>query len=112
MRRRELLGIRLAGCIHGPTRPSAHAVVGVLEILGTADAEAKTRSEVFAQALQQSGWPVGGNLKQVVQIASNISSFNLIFFHAPTCPVRSPGARTHAGASSNSAGLDSSAPLS
>ena len=36
-------------------------VVGVLEILGSA--EAKTRSEVFAETLQQLGWSVGHNLK-------------------------------------------------
>ena len=38
-------------------------VVGILQILGADDPEAKTRSEIFAQALQQLGWTVGRDLK-------------------------------------------------
>jgi ABC-type uncharacterized transport system substrate-binding protein len=38
-------------------------VVGMLDILGRDDPEAKTREAVFAQALQQLGWAVGRDLK-------------------------------------------------
>ncbi|MGB9019306.1 MAG: ABC transporter substrate-binding protein [Pseudolabrys sp.] len=67
MRRREFLGI--LGCAAGWSIASkAQAsertrVVGILQILGADDPEAKTRSEIFAQALQQLGWTVGRDLK-------------------------------------------------
>jgi putative tryptophan/tyrosine transport system substrate-binding protein len=67
MRRREFLNI-LALATAWPVASTAQKtertrVIGVLQILGTDDPEAKTRSEVFAQALQQLGWSVGRNLK-------------------------------------------------
>jgi len=67
MRRREFLGI-VGGAAVWPVvskaQPSERTrVVGVLEILGSDDPEAKARSEVFAQTLQQLGWAVGGDLK-------------------------------------------------
>ena len=67
MRRREFLGV--LGCAAGWSIASkAQAsertrVVGILQILGADDPEAKTRSEIFAQALQQLGWTVGRDLK-------------------------------------------------
>src|SRR5215469_16884102 len=67
MRRREFLSI-LAFATAWPVASTAQTtertrVIGVLQILGADDPEAKTRSEVFAQALQQLGWSVGRNLK-------------------------------------------------
>ena len=67
MRRREFL--RILGCAAGwpiasraqPTERTR--VVGMLDILGPDDPEAKTREAVFAQALQQLGWTVGRNVK-------------------------------------------------
>jgi putative ABC transport system substrate-binding protein len=67
MRRREFL--RILGCAAGwpiasmaqPTERTR--VVGMLDILGPDDPEAKTREAVFAQALQQLGWAVGRNVK-------------------------------------------------
>ena len=67
MRRREFLGI-LGSAAAWPVASKAQTtertrVIGVLEILGTDDPESKTRSEVFAQTLQQLGWSVGRTLK-------------------------------------------------
>jgi ABC-type uncharacterized transport system substrate-binding protein len=67
MRRREFLGI-LGWAAAWPLASKAQTtertrVIGVLQILGADDPEAKTRSEVFEQALQQLGWSVGRNLK-------------------------------------------------
>jgi putative ABC transport system substrate-binding protein len=67
MKRREFLGI-LGWAVAWPAAAKAQTsertrVIGVLEILGADDPEAKTRSAVFAQALQRLGWTVGGNLK-------------------------------------------------
>ncbi|MGB8608232.1 ABC transporter substrate-binding protein [Bradyrhizobium sp.] len=67
MRRREFLGIlscAAAWSITSKAQPTERTrVVGVLEILGTDDPEAKIRSEVFAETLQQLGWAVGRDLK-------------------------------------------------
>jgi putative ABC transport system substrate-binding protein len=67
MRRREfvtLLGGAAAWSIASNAQPTERTrVVGVLEILGPDDPETKTRSEVFAQTLQQLGWAVGRDLK-------------------------------------------------
>src|SRR5215468_1798080 len=67
MRRRafiSLLGWAAAWPIASNAQPTERTrVVGVLEILGTDDPEAKARSEVFAQTLQQLGWVVGRDLK-------------------------------------------------
>ena len=67
MRRREFLGI-LGGAAAWPITLKAQPadrirVVGILQILAADDPEAKTRSTVFAEALQQLGWAVGRNLK-------------------------------------------------
>ena len=66
MRRREFLGI-FGWAAAWPVASKAQTtertrVVGVLEILGSDDPETKTRSEVFAQTLQELGWSVGRNL--------------------------------------------------
>src|SRR5215469_1219260 len=66
MRRREFLGA--LGWTAWPVASKAQTterirVIGVLEILGADDPETKTRSEAFAQTLQQLGWSVGRNLK-------------------------------------------------
>jgi putative tryptophan/tyrosine transport system substrate-binding protein len=67
MRRREFLGILGFGpacLIASKAQPTERArVVGVLEILGADDPESKTRSEVFAQTLEQLGWSVDRDLK-------------------------------------------------
>src|SRR5262244_3869872 len=67
MRRREfvtLLGGAAAWSIASNAQPTERTrVVGVLEILGSDDPETKTRSQVFAQTLQQLGWAVGRDLK-------------------------------------------------
>jgi putative ABC transport system substrate-binding protein len=67
MRRREFLSL-LGWAAAWPVASKAQAtertrVIGVLEILGSDDPETKTRSEVFAQTLQQLGWAVGRDLK-------------------------------------------------
>jgi hypothetical protein len=66
MTRREFLGI--FGCAAAwPVASKAQTsertrIIGVLEILGSDDPEAKTRSEAFAQTLQRLGWSVGRNV--------------------------------------------------
>jgi putative tryptophan/tyrosine transport system substrate-binding protein len=67
MRRREFLGI--LGCaVAWPIALKAQSaervrVVGILNILGPDDPEAKARTTVFEQTLQQLGWMVGRDLK-------------------------------------------------
>ena len=66
MRRREFLGI--LGCaVTWPVELQAQyterRVVGILNVLGLDDPEAKARTTVFEQTLQQLGWVVGRNLK-------------------------------------------------
>ena len=67
MRRRAFLGI--LGCwaawpIALSAQPADRVrVVGILNILGPNDPEAKARTTVFEQTLQQLGWAVGRNLK-------------------------------------------------
>jgi len=67
MRRRQFLGVLGCAAVWPVVSKAQTAertrVVGVLQILGRDDPESKTRSEVFAQALQQLGWSVGRNLK-------------------------------------------------
>jgi putative ABC transport system substrate-binding protein len=67
MRRREFLSI-LSCAAAWPVALKAQPtdrtrVVGVLSILGPDDPEAKARTTVFAQTLQQLGWAVGRDLK-------------------------------------------------
>jgi putative ABC transport system substrate-binding protein len=67
MRRREFLGI-LGGAAAWPATLKAQPaervrVVGILNILGSDDPEAKARRAVFEQTLQQLGWMVGRDLK-------------------------------------------------
>jgi putative ABC transport system substrate-binding protein len=67
MRRRQFLGV-LGWLAAWPVASKAQTgertrVIGVLQILASDDPESKTRSEVFAQALQQLGWSAGNNLK-------------------------------------------------
>ena len=67
MRRREFLGI-ISWAAAWPITSRAQTtertrVVGMLDILGADDPEAKTREAVFAQSLQQLGWAVGRNVK-------------------------------------------------
>ena len=67
MRRREFLGI--FGCAAAwPIALSAQPadrvrVVGILSIFGPDDPEAKARTTVFEETLQQLGWSVGRDLK-------------------------------------------------
>src|SRR3974390_3622181 len=67
MRRRafiSLLGGATAWSIASDAQPTERTrVVGVLEILGPDDSEMKTRSDFFAQTLQQLGWAIGRDLK-------------------------------------------------
>jgi putative tryptophan/tyrosine transport system substrate-binding protein len=67
MGRREfltILGCAAAWPIASKAQPTERTrVVGMLDILGPDDPEAKTREAVFAEALQQLGWSVGRNLK-------------------------------------------------
>jgi putative tryptophan/tyrosine transport system substrate-binding protein len=67
MRRREFLGI--LGCaVTWPVALKAQStervrVVGILNILGPDDPEARARTTVFEQSLQQLGWVVSRDLK-------------------------------------------------
>ena len=67
MRRREFLGI--LGCAAAwpvalKAQPADRVrVVGILNILGPGDPEAKARTAVFEETLQQLGWAVGRDLK-------------------------------------------------
>ena len=67
MRRRDFLGI--LGCAAAwPVALKAQSterprVVGILSILGPDDPEARARTTVFEQTLQQLGWVVGRDLK-------------------------------------------------
>ena len=67
MRRPTFLGI--LGCAAAwPIALSAQPadrvrVVGIFSILGPDDPEAKARTTVFEETLQQLGWSVGRNLK-------------------------------------------------
>jgi putative ABC transport system substrate-binding protein len=67
MRRREFLGIlgyAASWPIASKAQPTERTrVVGMLDILGPDDPEAKTREAVFAESLQQLGWAVGRNVK-------------------------------------------------
>jgi len=77
MRRREFLGI--FGCaaawpIASNAQPTERTrIVGMLDILGPDDPEAKTREAIFAQALQQLGWAVGRDLKiEIRNVGGNL----------------------------------------
>jgi len=67
VRRREFLGI--LGCAAAwpvalKAQPADRVrVVGILNILGPGDPEAKARTAVFEETLQQLGWAVGRDLK-------------------------------------------------
>jgi len=66
MRRREFVTL-LGGAAAWPVASKAQRAervrrVGVLFGLEPDDAEAQARTTVFAQALEQLGWAVGGNL--------------------------------------------------
>jgi putative ABC transport system substrate-binding protein len=66
MRRREFLGL-LGGAAAWPVASKAQQAervrrVGMLNILGPDDPEARARRAVFEQALQQLGWAVGRDL--------------------------------------------------
>lgn len=67
MRRREFLSI--LGCaVTWPVELQAQStervrVIGILNVLGSDDPEAKARTTVFEQTLQQLGWGVGRDLK-------------------------------------------------
>jgi putative ABC transport system substrate-binding protein len=79
MRRREFLGI-LGGAAAWPVASKAQQaervrLVGVLNILGSDDAEAQARRAVFEQTLQQLGWAVGRDLKiETRQIGGDLDS--------------------------------------
>jgi putative ABC transport system substrate-binding protein len=67
MRRREFITV-LGGAVAWPAALKAQStervrVVAILNILGPGDPEARARTTVFEQALQQLGWVVGRNLK-------------------------------------------------
>ena len=67
MRRRDFISF-LGGAVAVPVAASAQQgervrLVGMLNILGSDDPEAKVRLTVFQEALQQLGWQVGRDLK-------------------------------------------------
>ena len=73
MRRREFIALLGGVTAMWPVASQAQQVepvrrVGVLYIFGPDDPEAKIRTEVFEQALQQLGWTVGRNLKIDVRL--------------------------------------------
>ena len=79
MKRRTFLGI--LGCAAAwPIALSAQPadrvrVVGILSILGPDDPEAKARTTIFEEALQQLGWSVGRNLKiETRQVGEDLDS--------------------------------------
>jgi putative ABC transport system substrate-binding protein len=79
MRRREFLGV--LGCaaawpIALKAQPADRVrVVGILNILGPDDPEAKARTTVFEQTLQQLGWAVGRDLKiEIREVGSDVDS--------------------------------------
>src|SRR6516162_260966 len=79
MRRRTFLGI--LGCAAAwPIALSAQPadrvrVVGIFSILGPDDPEAKARTTVFEETLQQLGWSVGRNLKiETRQVGEDLDS--------------------------------------
>jgi putative tryptophan/tyrosine transport system substrate-binding protein len=82
MKRREF--IRLIGGVAASWPLTARAqqpervrLIGMLNALGPDDLEAQARIAVFEQALQQSGWVVGRNLKiEIRQIGSDVDRFS------------------------------------
>jgi putative ABC transport system substrate-binding protein len=80
MRRREF--IVLLGCAAMAWPLTARAqqtervrVVGILSILGPDDPEAKARTTIFEETLQQLGWSVGRNLKiETRQVGEDLDS--------------------------------------
>ena len=68
MKRRTFLGILGCAAMAWPLTARAQQtervrVVGILSILGPDDPEAKARTTIFEETLQQLGWSVGRNLK-------------------------------------------------
>ena len=68
MRRREFITVLGGAAVVWPLAARAQQtervrVVGILSILGPDDPEAKARTTIFEETLQQLGWSVGRNLK-------------------------------------------------
>jgi putative ABC transport system substrate-binding protein len=79
MRRREFLGILGCAAVWPVALKAQSAdrvrVVGILNILGPDDPEAKARTAVFEQTLQQLGWAVGRDLKiETREVGSDVDS--------------------------------------